>query len=441
MGGKRGGVSAKAGPPGLGAAQLQDKHPRACLHRQLQKTRLCVYHMRGTCQYGTNCSFAHTRVELSTAPDLQRTRLCTSFANGQCDNPNCTFAHGEVELRSTDMFYKKAMCIWHERGRCRNGEFCRFAHGSTELRESADRSPVVTFQEANAQAEVRSADPTTVAAHAQALAAAFVAGQVAALPQQRATQQHWSVQHQQLSSLEQQYMAQQQVLHAQEMNAQSQLLQMPFISGEPMKVTSGNIMRPPQALRTEPAASAMQFGNVPKELAALGQLAIQLHQAGMPASPPTVGGPTATATGPAVAAGAFAALAALQDANLASHMANAQQHADSNLQSELGKLCESISTLSVQCNRLQQQVQSQLGANPGSAGSATTTAESLPGLGGFSEMGSSDGFSRQASVEVSANFPAMLIGNGDMGGLEAQDTAQRTAQWAAALRLVAGLQQ
>jgi hypothetical protein len=115
-------------------------------------------------------------------------------------------------------------------------------------------------------------------------------------------------------------------------------------------------------------------------------------------------------------------------------MAGVQEHADSKLQAELAKLCEGISTLSVQCNRLQQQVQSQLSLNPGSTGSVSTTAESLPGWGSYSEMDES--FS-QVSPELK---PAMLSGNRDTGGLAAQDSVQGTAQWAAALRLVAGLQ-
>lgn len=209
-----------------------------------------------------------------------------------------------------------------------------------------------------------------------------------------------------------------------------------------MKVTSQNMMQLSQAQRTEQPASALQFGNVPKELAALGQLAVQLHQAGVPAPPPPVSPPRApistapASSGAAVAAGALAALAALQDANVASQMASSQHHADSDLHLELANLCESISTLSVQCNRLQQQVQSQLA--PGSAGSASTTAESLPGCGGYSEIGSNDSFTRQFSQDFN---PAMLLDNRDMGGLEAQDTAHCTEQWAAALRLVAGLQQ
>jgi len=441
MGGKRN-VTAKAIAPTEEAAPSSDKHPRACLHRQLQKTRLCVYHLRGTCQYGSMCSFAHAQHELSTTPDLQRTRLCTSFAKGKCDNPNCTFAHGEAELRSTDMFYKKAMCIWHEKGRCRNGEFCRFAHGTTEVRGIASLPPGVMPPGANGQS-----DPNMLA-QAQVLAAAFVAGQVSAqkaavespvLPPHLPAQHFRSAPPQQMSSVEQQRVAQQQMMRAREMHAQQQARQMSFNPLEPMKITSGHMMHPSQAQQTEQPASALQFGNVPKELAALGQLAIQLHQAGIPAPPALPPPPATVTTAPAVAAGALAALAALQDANLASHLASAQQHADSNLQVELANLCESISTLSVQCSRLQQQVQSQLA--PGSAGSASTSADSLPGLPGWgshSETGSNESFTRQSTSDFN---PAMLLGNRDMGSLEAQDTTHCTAQWAAALRLVSGLQQ
>jgi len=289
------------------------------------------------------------------------------------------------------------------------------------------------------------------------LAAAFVAGQVSAKKgavESPVPNQHWPAQQPrpqprqnvssleqqhmiQQQSLEQQHMIQQQMMRARETHAQSQARPMPCALGEPMKVTSGSLLGP-QPRRTEPP-SAMQFGNVPKELAALGQLAIQLHQAGVSAPRATVGSPTPITTNssssPAVA-GALVALAALQDANLACQMASVQQHADSNVQAELSKLCEGISTLSVQCNRLQQQVHSQWNLNPGSNGSVSTTADSLPGWGGYAEM--DENFSQQVSAESNSS---MLSGNRDMCGLMAQDSGQGTAQWAAALRLVAGLQQ
>lgn len=113
-----------------------EKSRRACLHAQLRKTKLCMYHLKGTCQYGHNCAFAHSCRELHDSPDLRKTRLCKAFADGGCDHPDCTFAHGKEELRSTNMFYKKTLCIWHEKERCRNGDNCRFAHGASELRPS-----------------------------------------------------------------------------------------------------------------------------------------------------------------------------------------------------------------------------------------------------------------------------------------------------------------
>lgn len=469
MGGRRG-TAAKNPPACAETAGGADKH-RACLHSQLQKTRLCVYHTRGTCQYGTNCSFAHTQSELSKTPDLQRTRLCALFAQGQCDDPNCSFAHGDAELRSTDMFYKKAMCIWHERGRCRNGESCRFAHGPIELREKNGRSNVVATPGEHEQKLVPSAEPSmqAVVAQAQVLAAAFVAGQVSAQktvapcplpPQHWPTQQSRPTPHQHVPRQKQQFEAQQLMMRTQELHAHSQANRMP-LAGEPMKVTSRNMWHQPQQQQNEPARG-MQFSNLPEELAALGQLAIQMHQASMPASPAPISAPipirspvtsSPASSSPAVAAGGLAALAAiqeanlasqmanaqqhlaaLQDANLASQMASAQQHPDSNIQVELAKLCESISTLSVQCSKLQHQVQAQVCVNPGSTGSASTTAESLPGWGSYSEK------DEKFSPQVSFN-PAKLLDNREMGRLGAQDIAPCPAQWAAALRLATTLQQ
>lgn len=113
---------------------VDEKLKKSCLHKQLRKTKFCVYHLQGVCQFGENCAFAHSCGELQGAPDLRKTRLCRAFVNGGCKDRDCDFAHSEEELRSTDMFYKKTLCMWFEKGRCRNGEQCRFAHGETELR-------------------------------------------------------------------------------------------------------------------------------------------------------------------------------------------------------------------------------------------------------------------------------------------------------------------
>lgn len=108
---------------------------RTCLLSQLHKTKFCMYHLKGACQYGEECAFAHSYVELQSPPDLRKTRLCTAFQQGKkCTDPGCSFAHGEDELRSTATFFRKTLCIWHEKGKCRNGDQCRFAHGKEQLR-------------------------------------------------------------------------------------------------------------------------------------------------------------------------------------------------------------------------------------------------------------------------------------------------------------------
>mmetsp|Transcript_110963 Transcript_110963/g.309008 ORF Transcript_110963/g.309008 Transcript_110963/m.309008 type:complete len:456 (-) Transcript_110963:321-1688(-) len=112
----------------------EERTRRSCLHKQLRKTKFCMYHLQGVCQFQDNCAFAHSCVELQGAPDLRKTRLCKAFVNGNCKERNCSFAHSEEELRSTDLFYKKSLCMWYEKGRCRNGDQCRFAHGTAELR-------------------------------------------------------------------------------------------------------------------------------------------------------------------------------------------------------------------------------------------------------------------------------------------------------------------
>jgi len=116
-------------------AQLATERPQPqMLHKHLRKTRFCMYHLQGACQFGTECCFAHSLAEMNQTPDLRKTQLCKAYQEGACDDPSCTFAHGDEELRSTDMFYKKTLCIWNEKGKCRNGATCRFAHGVKELR-------------------------------------------------------------------------------------------------------------------------------------------------------------------------------------------------------------------------------------------------------------------------------------------------------------------
>jgi hypothetical protein len=99
----------------------------------MHKTKLCVYHIQGTCHLGSSCTYAHTVSDIQDAPNLYKTRLCAAFAEGICDDEDCTFAHGEEELRISPNF-KNKLCKWFAQGKCRNGDECGFAHGGNELR-------------------------------------------------------------------------------------------------------------------------------------------------------------------------------------------------------------------------------------------------------------------------------------------------------------------
>jgi hypothetical protein len=120
--------------PSDDTSSSQEKTRRACLHRQLHKTKFCTYYLKGACHYGDECAFAHNCTELQVMPDLRKTRVCKAFLEDGCSDPDCTFAHGEEELISTGLFHKKSLCKWNEKGKCRNGDQCRFAHGAVELR-------------------------------------------------------------------------------------------------------------------------------------------------------------------------------------------------------------------------------------------------------------------------------------------------------------------
>jgi len=106
--------------------------PLKAKNKDLQKTKLCVYFLQGSCGAGENCRFAHNASEIRSTPNLTKTQLCAKFMNGKCFNANCTYAHGEAELVKPPSF-KKKMCAWHKDGRCRNGAKCGFAHSMAEL--------------------------------------------------------------------------------------------------------------------------------------------------------------------------------------------------------------------------------------------------------------------------------------------------------------------
>lgn len=107
------------------------------IRKQFRKTKMCSYHLAGRCTFGAQCFYAHTADELSDAPDLKKTKLCTAWQEGSCSRVDCGFAHGAKELRSTSAVYKTVQCQWYGTGHCSLGNACRYAHGTEEDRSSA----------------------------------------------------------------------------------------------------------------------------------------------------------------------------------------------------------------------------------------------------------------------------------------------------------------
>jgi len=104
------------------------------IREQFHKTKMCVFQKKNKCALGSTCPFAHSKVELTSAPDLAKTKLCYNFFRRKCNDPRCKFAHGYSELRATDGIYKTELCRWWSYGTCKAGDACRYAHGAEELR-------------------------------------------------------------------------------------------------------------------------------------------------------------------------------------------------------------------------------------------------------------------------------------------------------------------
>jgi hypothetical protein len=66
----------------------------------LNRTKLCSFHAKGQCKHGNQCCFAHGEAELQEQPNLLKTRLCKDMQDGWCvRGTRCKFAHSIAELR------------------------------------------------------------------------------------------------------------------------------------------------------------------------------------------------------------------------------------------------------------------------------------------------------------------------------------------------------
>jgi len=103
---------------------------------QFMKTRMCASFAKGRCPYGANCKFAHSKNEVVSQPNLEKTKLCPQWKrSGECSaGAECVYAHGTDELRTTGTCFKSKLCAYHTKGKCTFGDSCRYAHGAHELR-------------------------------------------------------------------------------------------------------------------------------------------------------------------------------------------------------------------------------------------------------------------------------------------------------------------
>jgi hypothetical protein len=78
---------------------------------QFLKTKMCRFYEAGQCRFDEACPFAHSPEDLTVAPDLKKTSICTAWQRGGCklSSDDCPFAHGDEELCLTNAFVAKPL--------------------------------------------------------------------------------------------------------------------------------------------------------------------------------------------------------------------------------------------------------------------------------------------------------------------------------------------
>jgi len=115
MGGGGGGCNGAGPGGGFNAAGAQptrteaEELQQARFRSQFRKTEMCRY-FRSGCRNGAACQYAHGEHELANRPDLTKTSLCRRWAKSSCplSAEECRFAHGASDLRVTAQYEKSA---------------------------------------------------------------------------------------------------------------------------------------------------------------------------------------------------------------------------------------------------------------------------------------------------------------------------------------------
>ncbi|CRG95905.1 zinc finger protein, putative [Plasmodium gallinaceum] len=112
------------------------------IKQQFFKTKMCPFQKnKNYCLNESNCHYAHSIDELKPMPDLRNTKLCDYIKKKiPCRNVNCKFAHDINTLKPSVHLatYKSTICSFWGKGKCFNGNKCRFAHGSEDIKTNED---------------------------------------------------------------------------------------------------------------------------------------------------------------------------------------------------------------------------------------------------------------------------------------------------------------
>lgn len=83
----------------------------------LKYTKMCDFFLKGKCQRGARCNFAHNKDQLQSKPDLFKTVLCVRFmSKGACKSgQSCRFAHCRDELRQVREVDESSQCSKEDR--------------------------------------------------------------------------------------------------------------------------------------------------------------------------------------------------------------------------------------------------------------------------------------------------------------------------------------
>jgi len=87
------------------ACEDLDRRSRPNLRRFCHKSKMCKNFLRGMCNNGESCHFAHKESDVVSQPDLSCTKMCPKMLKtGACSKGSaCKFAHHESELRRLDV--------------------------------------------------------------------------------------------------------------------------------------------------------------------------------------------------------------------------------------------------------------------------------------------------------------------------------------------------